>query len=392
MTKREKILASIVAFTVLVLLLQLGFNKYQTAVKDREKKVRSLDDKIYEGETAQIEGTMADVRMDKYILRSLPGDKERALATYSSFLTGLTAKAGLSNVAVTPRTATENAILYQLTYDVKGSGSLEQVGKLLYQFHEKNALHRISNLSLQKFRDTLQVSFTVQAVALKAAPADAKLPESISPRVVASVDDYLMPILNRNPVSPPNRQPAYAADRRIEAVAGEDFTYMARFNDPDQNQKLQYKVIGELPPGLRIDDSSGQLRGRFSGPGSYELTLVASDNGWPRMSAEQKVVLDVKEPPAEEPKVEVPKFDEATQTFLTGLTQSRGDWTAMLHVRTRTKDEFLRLKVGDTFEIGQLKGTVVEVNNKYAVLESDGERFELKYEVSLADAVKNSAP
>ena len=390
MSQREKILAALVGLTLLVLGGQFGFNKYKTAITQRETQLKQVEDRIYASESKQIDGAMADARMSEFISRSLPGDKERATAVYNRFLGDLLSEIRLSNVSAKPATTIETPLYYQLTFNVSGAGNLEQIGELLYRLHEQNCLHRIKTMTVQRIRQQLSLNMTIEALALKAKPADAGMPEGRSSRVAADMDTYLLPILNRNPMSPPNQQPQYAADRRIEAVAGQDFSYMARFNDPDGEQRLKYEVEGELPEGLRLDSSTGQLRGRFDGTGKRELTLVVTDDGWPRLSQTQDIVIEVVEPPAEEVRPEPPKFNEASQAYLTGLTQSRGDWTALVHIRTR--GETLKLKVGDSFEIGQLKGTVVEVNNKVAVLESEGERFELKYEVSLADAYDNAAP
>lgn len=390
MSQREKLLAVLVGLTLLVLGGQFGFNKYRTAIQQRETQLKQIEDRIFTSETRQLEGAMADAKMSDFVARSLPGDKERATAVYNRFLGDLLSDIRLSNVSAKPGTTIENPLYYQLTFSVSGSGNLEQIGELLFKLHEQDCLHRIKSISVQRIRQQLSLNMTIEALALKAKSADVGMPAGKSSRVAIDMDAYLMPILNRNPMSPPNQQPQYAADRRIEAVAGQDFSYMARFNDPDAEQKLNYEVEGELPEGLRLDPSSGQLRGRFDGTGRRELTLLVTDNGWPRLSQKQDIVIEVVEPPAEEVRPEPPKFNEATQAYLTGLTQSRGDWTAMVHIRTR--GETLKLKVGDSFEIGQLKGTVVEVNNKYAVLESEGERFELKYEVSLADAYDSAAP
>ena len=65
-----------------------------------------------------------------------------------------------------------------------------------------------------------------------------------------------------------------------------------------------------------------------------------------------------------------------SKTVLTGLVQGRGEWTAWLNVRTR--DKTLKLRVGDSFEIGSVKGKVVEVSSRSAVLEAEGQKFELK--------------
>jgi hypothetical protein len=103
----------------------------------------------------------------------------------------------------------------------------------------------------------------------------------------------------------------------------------------------------------------------------------ATDNGYPTRSTDQelkiKVVPPPPPPPAEPPKL---AFDDSTQTVLTGLVHGRNDWTAWMHVRT--KNQTLKLRVGDQFEIGSLKGKVIEVTPRFVELEIDDRRFTLK--------------
>ena len=119
------------------------------------------------------------------------------------------------------------------------------------------------------------------------------------------------------------------------------------------------------------------------------MLVRAIDSGYPRRTTEQTItvrVVDPPPPPADPPAK--PSFDDASQTVLTALVQGREDWTAWMHVRTR--DQTLRLKIGDSFEIGSLKGTVVDVTPRYAILEVDGRRFELKPAGNLGDAAKRA--
>jgi len=80
--------------------------------------------------------------------------------------------------------------------------------------------------------------------------------------------------------------------------------------------------------------------------------------------------------------------DDASQTFLTALLQGSDEWTAYMHVGSR--DKTLMLKVGDSFEVGSVKGTVVAVNSRYARLKVDGREFNMKPSENLGVSIKNS--
>lgn len=396
MTKREKVLAGAVGAILLIVGLQYGFSKYRAAITTREDKVTSLDQQISDRKFRQMEGAMAEVRMGNFIVRSLPSDLEAAQSDYTQFLTELLSDVEMRGYSAKPTGSQRlSTIATQMNFKVSGQGSLEQLVELLHGFHSMDYLHRISQMNINKDRDKqLNVSMDVQVLALNDALPDAETPTTPSPRVNPDLDYYRLAIMNRNPIAPPNRRPTYAAEKSPKAIVGERMNYTARFNDPDEGQTLTYSLVGEAPEGVRLDPSSGTLSINPEKTGELEVLVAVKDNGWPQMTAEQKIVFNVVDPPpppAEEP--EAPKFNEATQTFLTGLTQSKGRWMAMLHVRTRKDDATLKLVEGDTFEIGALKGTVVEVTQKYAVLESDGERFVLSLDnTSLADAKANAEP
>lgn len=392
MTQREKFLAAIVGLTLAVLVGQFGINRYRSALTMRQDEILRLNDQLSTRRLRQLEGAMSEARMGTFIMRSLPSNLEKAQGDYNSFLAGLVSEVGLSSAEAKYKSMVPVQDLYtQLNFNISGRGSLPQLIELLYKFHSKNYLHRIQSMVVRKERDVLVLNIDVQALALKGALPEAAAPTSLPPRVAQDIAAYMQPILNRNPISQPNQPPVYAAERSPEAVAGREFTYVARFNDPDSNQKVRYEVVGEAPPGLRLDDTTGAIRFSPEAVGEYPVTIRATDDGWPAKSAEQKLVIRAVEPPAApEPEPEKPKFDESRQTFLTGLTQSRGAWTAMLLVRTR--GETLKLKEGDSFNIGAISGTVVEVTNSYAVLESEGVRFTLSFDVSLAEAAKEKLP
>lgn len=388
MTQRERLLAGGVGAVLLILALQWGYGKYRGALQARESRISNLTDQIADRRLMQFEGAMADRRMGEYAARSLPGDLETARIAYNQFLLGLVNDTGLAAASATPKGIIPAQGLYtQLNFNISGSGNLEQLVELLYRFHRQDYLHRIQGLMVTKERGQLSIIMDVQALALDAAPPEAAPPSEPAPRVADSIDTYMQPILYRNPFSPPNRPPSYAGEPSPKAVVGREFTYVARFEDPDEGQRLRYSIVGDAPEGVKLDEASGSLQLTPEEVGEIELTLRATDTGWPPKESEQQIVINVVEPEAEPEAVE---FDEAKQTVLTGLTQSKGEWTAWLHVRTR--GEILYLREGDTFEVGQISGKVVEVTNSYAVLEHDGERVVLRQDTTLADAVASTEP
>ena len=134
----------------------------------------------------------------------------------------------------------------------------------------------------------------------------------------------------------------------------------------------------------------GELRWKPSELGEYKIVVRATDDGWPRQSTEERLTLKVVEPPKETPKVEKPKFDIASQAFVTMMVSGRGGPQAA--IRSRTEGKTLDLSEGSDFELGDIKAKVVSINlrEEFIELETDGQRWMLDWDTSVADAYKKS--
>lgn len=77
-------------------------------------------------------------------------------------------------------------------------------------------------------------------------------------------------------------------------------------------------------------------------------------------------------------------FDPADYTFLSGINGINDVQEAWF--RIRTTGEVLKLRVGQRFEVGDFQGTVVEIDDRDVVIESDGERWLLTLGEQLSQA------
>ncbi len=278
-------------------------------------------------------------------------------------------------------------LYHQMGFRVLGTADIPKTIALLHSFYAKDYLHRIRDLSVRPTKTgDFTVELTVDAVALMSVPDKLPERENASYRVDGDLAAYREPIMNRNLFQPPNQAPRYEGTPTIEAIVGRDTPAPLTFKD-DEGNTLRYELVDGPKDKVSLNASSGTLQ--INSPEKQEFPIVVSvtDDGYPARTTEQKLLVKVVDPPAP-PAVEPdkPKFDDATQTVLTGLVKGRGDWEAWMHVRTR--DKTLKLRVGDKFEIGTLKGEVVEVTRRYAVLEIDGRRFNLEQAGNLGEAAK----
>lgn len=385
MTQREKILGLAVAGLLLVLGAQYVISNYRDALSMRRDRRADLNDEVMEKTDFAMAGAMADAEIAELRKRSLPSDPEQALAFYQNWLLELVKEVGLESPDVDVVTSVPVADLYrQYSFKVSGRGDARQLARFLYGFHNRDLLHRIKRSSLRRRPDTnlLSIDFDIEAIALNNADPD-RIPEAgPAPRVRMSEDEYVAAIVNRNAFAPPNKAPQFAAGEPPEAYVGRDYRFVAKFDDPD-GQNVQYELVGDAPSWLDLDAQSGELRGRPSAEGDYSVTVRATDNGLPAQTTEHELQVAVKPPPDAEP-AEEPEFDEAKQAVLTGLVRSGDAWVAWIHVRTT--GELLKLREGDTLEVGQIKGTIAEIEYQFAVIESDEGRWVLRPRQTVAEA------
>jgi hypothetical protein len=387
MTPREKVLTYGVGGILLLAGCQYIWMQYRSAVDSRQTRAAALDQQIFDAREKLLQGAYADRMFGEYLVRSLPSDPERARADYARWLYEIIGLVDLRDASVKFVNTMPGGELYQL-HSFRVSGKTDQRGwlELMHLFYSKDHLHRISDLQVRPHREGgLAIDMRVDVLGLTAAQPELPSPEAPSP-LVDSYVAYEEPILNRNFFSPPNQPPRFTSPSALTVNVGESANLSLQAEDPE-NDGLRYALVGEPPEGLELDPRSGSIRWRPEAQGAHQLVVRVSDDGYPIQSTEQRFEIAVVDPPPP-PRTEPAGFDDSTQTVLTALVQGGGDWTAWMNVRTQGTT--LKLRPGDTFEIGRLSGTVVEVNARFVTLEIDGKRFELRPAGNLAEAARSA--
>ncbi len=394
MTPREKILTYGVGGILFLAGCQYVWMQYRDAVDSRQARAEALDQQIFEAREKLLQGAYADRMFGEYLARSLPSDPERARADYTRWLYEIITMVDLRDASVTfantmavAQEPDRKSDLYQV-HGFKLKGKTDERGwlELLHLFYSKDHLHRISSLQLRPTREgSLSIDMQVDVIGLSGALPDLPSPETPSP-LVDSFVSYEEPILNRNFFSPPNQPPRFTSPSTLTVTVGQPANLSLQAEDPEKDQ-LRFALVGEPPEGLELDPRSGSIRWSPDTQGTHQLVVRVSDNGYPAQTTEQRFQLAVVDPPTP-PQTEPAGFDDATQTVLTALVQGSGDWTAWMNVRTQGTT--LKLRPGDTFDIGRLSGTVVEVNARFVTLEIDGKRFELRPAGNLAEAARSA--
>lgn len=390
MTQRERFLAILVGGLLVSMVLWWGFGKYRSALKSRTNQIIALENEQQRLLEQQMQGELANRQMGEYMVRSLPGDPERAQSNYQSWLFDMVEEHNLADADVDFNNSRPIRDLYQrLDFSVRGRTDMGGFIDILHAFYAKDYLHRVRGLTLRPNREgDFTIELLIDSIAILSVDPGLPAKEGIAWKVDEDVANYRDPIMNRNFFEPPNRAPEYTGRDELEAIVGRDSPIPLTFRD-HEDHAINFEFV-ELPPEfIRIDRRSGTLRVRSDEPGEFDVVVRATDQGYPRRSTEQMLKVKVVDPPPPPPPP-APKlaFDDATQTVLTALVHGRDEWTAWMHVRTR--DKTLQLQVGDAFEIGSLKGKVVDVTPRFVMLEIDGRRFTLKPAGNLSEAAKRA--
>ena len=389
MNERERFLSILVAGLLVATGVWWGFGKYNKAIGSRQNQIDQLVTAQAKLNEKRLQCEFANRQMGEYVLRSLPGDPEQAQSQYQQWLLDLVHDSDLTETLVDANSSRKIGDLYQLLdFRVRGNSDVPGVLKLMYSFYSKDYLHRIRDLSLRKNRQGgFQLEMSIDAIALLGAPNELPTREDTSWRIDGDLASYLDPIMNRNLYEPPNQAPKFGGRSELEAIVGRDTPTPLTFNDPD-GHGMRYELVDGPYEFVSIDSRSGTLRIRSDETTEFDVTVRAIDDGYPNRSSEQRLVVKVLDPPPPEPEPEPPVgFDDASQTVLTALVQGRNEWTAWLHVRT--KDETIKLRIGDAFEIGTVAGSVVSVNARSVILDVAGNELELEPSGNLLEAVKS---
>ncbi|MEO1526630.1 MAG: hypothetical protein AAFX06_14435 [Planctomycetota bacterium] len=382
MTQREKILALLVGTVILAGVGQWSYNRYQASIKSKKNKFETLEGKRMRLSEQQLQGAWADRQYGEYLVRSVSSDTETAQTNYKAWLFEVLKEHGiLRGASVTGDRVVPVGELYrQLSFELNCKAEMPQIIGLVHQIQATDFLHRIKEMSIAPERggDALALKMTLEVLSLNAAPAKATTPESQAWRVDPALTAYSETILNRNLFEPPNRAPRYEGQRTLQATIGRAQPFPLVFKDPE-GHRMTYELL-EAPESVTLDKRSGTLRA-----GSEEVTEVSvkvkvTDGGFPNQSTEQTLLVKFNEPPKQpEPQAKPLKYDDAKQTYLTGLVLGAEDWEAWLDVRTR--DKTLYVHAGDEIEIGSVRGVIkaiysdrveIEVGDKTVTLESGG--------------------
>ncbi|MEX0818152.1 MAG: Ig-like domain-containing protein [Pirellulaceae bacterium] len=370
MTKREKILAMLVAATLLILGGFYVVDRIMNAFDQRDSDQIALIDKLATQNRIMLQGRKAENNLRDWRERSLPEDRALAQALYLDWLGKRADAVGLDGRKVSPAAGHfEGKVYYVHRFLLSGQGDLKQLTRFLYDFYSVDHMHRIARLSIKPTATSkqLDISMTVEAISVTGAPNRKELAEPPADRLARpDVEEYVNTIIARNFFAPANQPPRVASSTSQKGHPNQPLTFRLEASDPESDP-MSYYLEGDAPEGLELA-KNGEVRWTPTALGDYKFSFRVEDGGLPSKSSRGSVLLAVVEPPAPAPTTPAKAaFDPATQATISGITESDGQPAIWINVRTEGK--VLKLREGDEVSVGTVQGKVAKIR----VQEKDAE-------------------
>lgn len=374
--------------------VQYAFNSVRDKIRVKEEAVDSARSENENLDRIFTTGKIATRKLEQLQTKSLPTRQEKLVQQYRNWLNRIAEDAGVRDIEIsTPDRPSDNAKAYDAyLFTLRGQCRTDEWLQLQAAFYDADFLHSIKS---QKFtltgeRDVVSFTLDAQAVALASASPEQEPTGDSSGRLAMSGDEYQQAILNRNPFSPPNNPPKLTSEKSLTFNRGKSDTVELKHSDAEGHLVTYELAADSVPEGLRLNGNK-LTWDKPSETGKTELQLRIIDSGWPSKVTEERLVLNVVDPPPPEPvKPPPPKFDVATQAYISFLGSGRFGNQASIRSRTEGKTE--ELVEGSEFEIGTIKARVVSIHpgENFIELETDGKHWTVDMDTSLADAYAKS--
>jgi hypothetical protein len=380
MNQRERLIAFAVGAVILALVGWYVQSWYFTRLEKKNDDLAALEAKLKKNQAEHRKIQQASKRLAEYEERSLPPDAEVAKSLYEKWLLQTAAEVQPKlNVTITAKAPTPRGKnnISRLGFTVRTQGELPQLIDYLYRIQRVDWLHRFDTINFVPRNDSRNIDLVlnISAVSVGTAPRAGELKEIVGDKYkTAALADYLDPLIERNFFGAPNRKPQLDFPSRTDAVIDRSFEQTIKANDPDGFDHVTFDLVKSADPSAKLDPKTGKFTWRPKKKGEFVFEIAAKDDGLPNKTSEVKtfkvVVNDPPPPKVERETPKKPTFDDAKYTILTAVIDNSGVGEIWLNVRPKGENRILQ--VGDTFQIGSVKGEVAEIGVDDVLLLVDG--------------------
>ena len=391
MNNREQVLAVVVGGLLLIVVVFFTFNKVNGVIREKKQQVIALEQNVKNKQRiVRFSQDEAD-RMQEYERMSLPSNVEKARSLYQNWLVTLVTETGFEDPQVNVLSSRkDNEVFHAFSFTVNGRADLRQLVNFQYRFYGADFMHRIRRLHVKRLNDTrqMEVSLSIEALALTTADNEEQLNDQPKPVLEYDLIAYMQTILGRNFSGQANLEPELESIGDKSGYTNTLISFDISARDPDRFDSVIYGLDGCELEGVKIDPQSGRIELQAEEPGDYEMTVTATDDGFPARTVSRTikvVVTDEPEPEPEEPAaIPKPSFERGKFVFLTAVTEASGRRQAWISLRTEGR--LLKLFQGDQFDVGDVSVKVARIEDR--TIELDSPELEQQWSVSLGQSLE----
>jgi hypothetical protein len=334
-------------------------------LEDREADVARLDDaqKTLTEKEHDLLQTMK--RMGEWKNRSLPPDALEALRLYQQWLTDLGQTSGISKLHIAPEQRTGNGPGYKtISVKVTGEGTFEQLTTFLHEFQRIALLHRISSIKVEGPKTVGPLKLTMVAEGL--------LFEGAAPRTRLLARTTLVDSLG-------------LSFDTLKVASSEGFPKEPGFS---------VRIEKELVIVTKVDGDKWTVKRAIDGTTKMRHERKAEVELYPIRDERKDIKLeDVRKGLAANPFVKPGRVDQtidpndpARQTRLMASVAENEDQAAYLY-NMLTKSQTV-VRKGSEISIGDIQGTVVDVEPKYIHIKRGNDVWQLNIGKDLRSMVR----
>ena len=399
MEAREKLLGASLGLMIIAWALMSGIGQYTDLLAELDEEAQEADIKVIDYldllEDFQEDSTDYELLLNK----SLGSDINVALNDYKAWLVELLeGDLEISNYDIKNEPPRDVDNIYtSLGIRLNATGSLQQTTKLLYLFETKQLLHRIKDLTVTPTGyNQYQLVLAIEAIAMTEAPSKPDVTAVAHSETLngESYEDYWTRISNRNFFGPENKEPTFTPPP-IAATVGEKTSRTLTASAGVNEQNVQNVVFeldeDSIPPNFVATLAGNSLTVSSEDVGTYRFNVKVTDNGLPAKTITRELAVTVNEkrvPKPAEPNPEPPKppeFNVAQLAFFTSTVEVNGRVQVWIH--RRDLGEILKLPLGSKIEIGAIRGTIHDVDQRYlTILTENKDLLEIKAGKALSTA------
>lgn len=402
MTKRERILAMIVAATLPLLLVFWGVTSFTKSYFANQARIRSLREQIESENMRQLSAEEAQQRRRFYRERSLPTKLNTARIQYDAWLAELIEKrAGMVATSIDAGRTDNTKVRYmqankpvdvfeEIGVKIRCSGTIGQLMTLLSEFYKLDLMHRVSSLTVtpiaragagagsEVLTGQLKVEIDIAAISLVDADPESDFVNKLA-RDQQSFEQVIQPILARNMFGPANNTPTVSSSSR-SFDTGEPIDLALTADDADENDVLKIELLESEVVGAELTQRAGERRAKIALPaiaeeGRYEVKVRVTDSGFPTKSSEKTLSFNVDKPAPkvvrEEPKPK-PKFQHAKAAVIRGVVQDKSG-ADVAWIEAETLNKSFRVREGESFELDDKKWTIRKIESRRIAIEVEGQ-------------------